>query len=46
MGAYVGDLLLCVDDVDWRGMLASEVSDLIGSRCEEEERVFVLLREV
>ena len=38
--------LLCVDEVDCRGMLVSEESDLIGSRCEEEERVFVLLRDV
>ena len=41
----VGDLLLSVDEIDCRGMLACDVSELIGSRCENEERVLVLLRE-
>ena len=41
----VGDLLLSVDEVDCRGMMACDVSELIGSRCENDERVLVLLRE-
>jgi len=41
----VGDLLLSVDEIDCRGMLACDVSELIGSRCENDERVLVLLRE-
>ena len=42
----VGDLLLSVDEVDCRGMMASEVQELIGSRSDAKERVLVLLREV
>jgi len=41
----VGDLLLSVDEIDCRGMMACDVSELIGSRCENDERVLVLLRE-
>jgi hypothetical protein len=42
--AKVGDLLLLVDEVDCRGMTALEVSNLIASRSQQPERVFVLSR--
>ena len=42
---HVGDLLLSVDEVDCRGMVASEVSDLVGSRSLQLVRTLVLLRE-
>ena len=41
----MGDLLLSVDEVDCRGMVASEVSDLVGSRSLQLVRTLVLLRE-
>jgi hypothetical protein len=37
-------LLLLVDEVDCRGMTALEVSNLIASRSQQPERVFVLSR--
>ncbi len=40
----VGDLLLSVDEMDCRGMTALEVSNLIASRRQKPERVFVLSR--
>ena len=42
---HVGDLLLSVDEVDCRGMVASEVSDLVGSRSLQRVRTLVLLRD-
>ena len=41
----VGDLLLSVDEVHCRGMSAADVSELVGSRSEEDARTLVLLRE-
>lgn len=32
----VGDVLLSIDEVDCRGMVACDVSELIGSRCDND----------
>lgn len=42
----VGDRILAVDDEDVRGMNASDVSKLLGSRSENEERRITVSREI
>ena len=42
---HVGDLLLSLDEVDCHGLLASEVSALVGGRSQEPLPILMLLQD-